>query len=151
MKYKDVIIPFVEKGDYEVNIGLNYLETVLKEYEEDYGLELNPDFQRGHVWTEEQQTAYMEFFLRDGVTARVIYFNCPYFMNGSIDDYNNGKYEMPMQCVDGLQRLTSIRRFLNNEIPVFGYYLNDFEDKDKLLKKWDLDSMLIILKLEKKS
>lgn len=138
MKYKDIIIPFVKKGDYEVNIGLKYLETALKEYEEDYGLELNPDFQRGNVWTEEQQIAYMEFFLRDGVTARVIYFNCPYFMSGSIDDYNNGKYEMPMQCVDGLQRLTSIRRFLRNEIPVCGYYLNDFEDNDILLRKMGL-------------
>ena len=29
------------------------------EREEAEGLVLNPDFQRGHVWTEEQQTAYI--------------------------------------------------------------------------------------------
>ncbi|MBZ9693351.1 DUF262 domain-containing protein [Clostridium sp. M14] len=131
---KDIIKPFTEKGNYEVNISLKYLETTLKDYFDDYGLELNPDFQRGNVWTEEQQIAYMEFFLRGGQTARVIYFNCPFFISGTIDDYKNGQYEMPMVCVDGLQRLTAIRKFLKNELPVFGYTLNEFEDKDILLR-----------------
>ena len=38
-----------------------------------------------------------------------------------------------MFCVDGLQRLTAMLAFLHNEIPIFGYYLKDFEDKPKLL------------------
>lgn len=139
MNFKNDIKPFTPKGDYEVNVGLNYLEKALKDYQEDYGLELNPDFQRGHVWTECQQRLYVEFFLRGGVTARVIYFNCPYFVCGSYEDYLNGKYEMPMQCVDGLQRLTAIRRFLNNELSIFGgYYLDDFEDKKVLLRTMSL-------------
>ena len=28
---------------------------------EEMGLELNPDFQRGHVWTEQQQIAFLEY------------------------------------------------------------------------------------------
>lgn len=132
---KDIIVPFIESGDYEVNVGLKYIEMILKDYEEDYGLELNPDFQRGNVWTEQQQSAYMEFLLKGGQTARVIYFNCPFFNRGNLEDYKNGKYEMPMQCVDGLQRLTAIRKFLSNDIKVFGYYLNDFDDKDILLRR----------------
>lgn len=32
-------------------------------------------------------------------------------------------------CVDGLQRLTAIMRFLKNEIKVFGTYYQNFEDK----------------------
>ena len=40
-----------------------------------------------------------------------------------------------MQCLDGLQRLTAIRKFVNNELPVFnGNYLNDFEDKEVILR-----------------
>ncbi|NCI19748.1 DUF262 domain-containing protein [Clostridium botulinum] len=127
MKFSD-INPFTKDGDYEVNIGLKYLESTLKDYEEDYGLELNPDFQRGAVWTEEQQVAYVEFFLRGGKTARVIYFNCPSF------DRNTSENNSPMVCVDGLQRLTALRKFLNNELKVFGSYLNDFEDKEIMLR-----------------
>ena len=34
------------------------------------GLQLNPDFQRGHVWTEDQQVKFLEFILRGGKTGR---------------------------------------------------------------------------------
>ena len=37
-----------------------------------------------------------------------------------------------MYCVDGLQRLTAMRRFLKNEIPIFGTYCNEFEDSNAL-------------------
>lgn len=137
MKFSD-IKPFTRDGDYEVNVGLKYIESTIRDYTEDYGLELNPDFQRGNVWTEEQQISYVEFFLKGGKTARVIYFNCPFFKFGTLEDYKNGKFEMPMVCVDGLQRMTALRRFLSNDLPVFGTYLNDFEDKDVLVRKGQL-------------
>lgn len=40
-----------------------------------------------------------------------------------------------MVCVDGLQRLIALRRFLNNELKVFGFLLKDFEDKDNMLRR----------------
>lgn len=65
MKFSD-IKPFTKSGTYEVDIPLNYLERTLQSYIEDWGLEMNPDFQRGNVWTREQQIAYVEFFFRGG-------------------------------------------------------------------------------------
>lgn len=122
---------FTRDGNYEVNIHLMFLEKTIKSYEEEYKLEMNPDFQRGNVWSESQQVAYVEFFLRGGKTARVVYFNCPYW-----NDYEPEKYDMDMVCVDGLQRLTALRRFMNNELSVFdGNYLDDFEDKEAMLRK----------------
>lgn len=123
------------EGDYEIAIGLKYLESTLRDYEEDYGLELNPDFQRGHVWTEQQQIAYVEFFLKGGKTAKTIYFSCPYFKSGTYEEYLSGKYDYPMVCVDGLQRLTALRKFLNNELKIFGYYLNEYEDREVFLRR----------------
>ena len=144
MKYNDVITRFKEKGNYEITVSLNYLEKAIKDYEDDYGLELNPDFQRGHVWTEKQQIAYVEFLLRGGITANTIYFNCPYF-----DDHKPEKYDMPMVCVDGLQRITAIRKFIANELPVFGYYLKDFEDYTILLRRTDIRININNLKTRK--
>jgi uncharacterized protein with ParB-like and HNH nuclease domain len=134
MNFKKDIKQFTEVGNYEPTVGLKYLEKTLKEFEEDCGLELNPDFQRGNVWTEEQQIAYLEFYLRGGKTARVIYFNCPFFVKGSLKDYRNGKYEMPMVCVDGLQRLTALLKMIRGEIKVFGIYIQEFEDYDILMR-----------------
>jgi uncharacterized protein with ParB-like and HNH nuclease domain len=105
---------------------LDHFVKWVNENVEDCGLELNPDFQRGHVWTEKQQIAYIEFLLRRGKSGRVIYFNCPYWSHGSRDGW--------FVCVDGLQRTTAIMRFINNEIPAFGCYYKDFEDKPSFIR-----------------
>lgn len=38
-------------------------------------------------------------------------------------------------CVDGLQRITSIQRFINNEIKVFGSFYKEYEDPRSLNTK----------------
>lgn len=126
-KFSD-IPQFTAVGDYEVFIPLIDLEDNLKRYDDGYGLELNPDFQRGHVWTKEQQIAWLEFFFRGGRTSRVIYFNCAEFSCGYAKNREQCDIE-GMICVDGLQRLTALRAFLNNEVPIFGTYYKDFEDE----------------------
>ena len=120
MKFID-IPRFTRPGSYQVNMPLNYFVKWIKKNQEECGLELNPDFQRGHVWTEKQQIVYIEFLLRYGKSNRVIYFNCPNWSVGGRD----GEFV----CVDGLQRTTAIIRFINNEIPAFGCYYKDFEDR----------------------
>jgi hypothetical protein len=70
---------------------------------------MNPDFQRGHVWTEEQQIAYVEYLLKGGMSGRTFYFNKPSWKNkDTINGYDD------FVCVDGLQRTTAIEKFLNN-------------------------------------
>jgi uncharacterized protein with ParB-like and HNH nuclease domain len=117
MKFSD-IPKFTSVNGYQVNVFLHHIKSTIQDYLET-GLELNPDFQRGHVWTEEQQVRYVEYFLRGGTSARIIYFNSP--------DIYSGK--LPFVCVDGLQRLTALLRFLNNELKAFGCYYRDFEGR----------------------
>lgn len=94
------------------NIGfVGYVKRIQKEVN-DYNLQLNPDFQRGHIWTEEQQIAYVEFFLKGGKSGRDFYFN--------LNDYE-------YVCVDGLQRTIALTRFVNNEIKAFGQCFSEFE------------------------
>jgi uncharacterized protein with ParB-like and HNH nuclease domain len=105
---------------YHVDMGWDFIFLWLEKKDEQYGVELNPDFQRGHVWTEKQQTAYIEFILKGGQSGKEIYFNHPNWM---------GSFEGNLQLVDGLQRITAVRKFLNNEVPVFdGYYYKDIEN-----------------------
>ena len=124
MKFKD-IPQFTKDGGYQINMPLRYLPDKIKEWEEDpwYGLQLNPNFQRGHVWTEEQQVKYVEYILRGGKSAKIIYLNKPSWQGGECGNYDD------FVCVDGLQRITAVLRFLNNEIKAFGYYYNEYEDK----------------------
>ena len=39
-----------------------------------------------------------------------------------------GSFEGEFVLMDGLQRYTAMRAFLENRIKAFGYYLNEFED-----------------------
>lgn len=121
MRFRD--IPQFKNGDYQIDVAIEDIPDRLEQYKRDWGLELNPDFQRGHIWTREQQIAYMEFLLKGGKNARIIYFNCPNFKD-------NKEYDFPMQVIDGVQRLNAITSFLNDDFKVFDkYFYSDFEDR----------------------
>ncbi len=125
MKFSE-IPQFIERGSYEINIDLKSLDTQIAEWEtySPNGLQLNPDFQRGHVWSMAQQVEFVEFFLRGGVTGRVLYFNKPSWQleiePGAYDDF---------VIVDGLQRLTALRLFMQGKIKAFGLFLNQFQGR----------------------
>lgn len=97
------------------------LERALTDLGEEYGgLELNPDFQRGHVWTPEQQTHFIENCLRGVVpdSGKFVQFNSPEF-----GDEDDPEADLPrsLQCVDGLQRLTAIMEYVKGNIKPFGF------------------------------
>ena len=120
MKFSE-ITKFTQRPSYHVNVGLDYIENWIQDNINELNLQLNPDFQRGHVWTKEQQTAYMEYLLQGGQSGRDFYFN----KIGGMLHFTDLKSEFV--CVDGLQRITAIFAFIHNEIPVFGHYCNQFD------------------------
>lgn len=108
MDYSD-IQRFTRSASYTVDHQLGYLEQAIESYVQEDGLDLDPDFQRAHVWTEAQQIAFMEYLLRGGTSGRDIYTNCPGWQMGS----RKGPYVL----VDGKQRLTAVLRWLRSEDP----------------------------------
>lgn len=106
-------------GSYQVNIPLVYLQENIERFVWRYNLNLLPDFQRGHVWKEEQQIKYVEFLLMGGNSQNIIYFNHPGWMNS---------WEGDFVIVDGLQRVTAVLDFFENKFKVFGkYYRRNIE------------------------
>ena len=107
---------------YTVDWHIGSLERTLSGIQDDMAqangtFELEPDFQRGHVWTDEQRVAYVEAVIRKTAPTRLL-FNCPGWSrnsrpSGDIPDNT-------FQCIDGLQRLTSMRQFLAGKFTVFG-------------------------------
>lgn len=119
-------IPKITKrGNYQVDIPLSHLIENSYRYISKYGLQLNPDFQRGYKWGNKRRSKFVEFLLKGGETTP-IYLNHPGWMNDFIGDF---------VVVDGLQRLTSCLFFLLNKLPVFGYYRYEIEDMKVLLDR----------------
>lgn len=110
LNFKD-IKKFTSIGNYQVDIPLKHFHKTFTGYIEEDGLQICPDFQRGHVWNEKQQIAYVEFIIKGGTTGRVFYLNHPNWM---------GNFKGDFVLVDGLQRYTALTKFLNNQLPVFG-------------------------------
>lgn len=125
-RFRD-IPQFTQTPGYHVDVGWDYLEDWMKDHLEQ-GLNIDPDFQRAHVWTEAQQIAFVEYGLRGGLSGKAIYFNHPHWMHfkrkkNAYDDF---------VLVDGKQRLNAVMRFLHNEIPAFGSYRREYTDKIRL-------------------
>lgn len=97
---------FTREPNYQCDVSWDYLQDWIARNSPD----LDPDFQRGHVWTRPQQIAFVEFCLRGGTSGRNLYLNSPNYL-GSRDR---------LVMVDGKQRLTAVVSWLQGDFPVFG-------------------------------
>lgn len=82
-----------------------FVSTIVLEASNEDSVILNPPYQRGIVWTEEKMSLFINSVMR-GIVPIAIIFN---------HDYESNK----LICVDGKQRITSLIKFKNNEIPAF--------------------------------
>lgn len=99
----------IPTGNYMIDTLISDLKDTIERYQREFNLELDPDFQRSHVWTEDQRVRYIEYLMQGGQTPP-IYFNHEGWMKS---------FQGDMVIVDGKQRLTSLLLFLDNKLRVF--------------------------------
>ena len=116
-------IPRFPRASSRTDVPWTHLERHLTE-ERSYGLAMEPDYQRGHVWTAPQRRAWVEHMLMGGETAREVILVCEAY-NGA----PSGRYAV----ADGLQRITTASLFMRGEVRIFpdalrpeGYAVGDF-------------------------
>lgn len=121
----DAIPKFTKTANYAIDVSWSYLEYTLKSWEGYGNLDLDPDFQREHVWDEVKQIRYVEYILKGGKSSRDIFFNQPY--------WPSVKLSHRLELVDGKQRLEAVRKFLRNDLPIFGgYKITDFDGRPSI-------------------
>jgi len=133
MNFRD-IPTYTSWGNYGCDVGLKEVPQTIDFYSRDYGLDMDPDFQRGHVWTNEQRSRFIEHLLKGGQTGREILFNCPNWMSGSGD-------EGQMVLVDGKQRLTAVLMYLRDEITAFGKHFSEMEGRTLVHLRFHVNSL----------
>lgn len=120
-RFQDV--PQFPRAHYEIDVSWGSLEHTLEDWGDRTngmgGIDLSPDYQREHVWTREQQIAYVEYQLGGGEVGKQIIWNSP--------DWGR-TYRRPTELVDGKQRLEAVRAFMRNDLPAFGHVFADYTD-----------------------
>jgi hypothetical protein len=106
-------IPQFPRASYEIDVGWGYLESQIATAIKD-GLDLDPAFQRAHVWTRKQQTQYVEYIARGGEVGKNLTFNHTMW-DRCVGTPPPGCYTI----VDGKQRLEAVRVFMRGELPIF--------------------------------
>jgi hypothetical protein len=123
--------PYLGAARYVVGVAGPRVMPFVEEHANDGGFDLDPDFQRGHVWTPDLRTAFIEHLLRDGEHGRTIVWNSPTYdriggKRGDLDD--------TLVIVDGKQRFTALTLFLADEVRVFdGNAFSDFDADSRRL------------------
>lgn len=85
-------------------------------FENLYNVDIDPDFQRGHVWTLGQQESYVGYIIQGGPLLPLV-INSGTKRGGINSDPNHYKTEL----VDGKQRYTSIVKWIDDEIHALLY------------------------------
>ncbi len=120
-------VPQFPRAAYRVDVPWAMLPKYIAEEERNLGLRVEPDYQRGRVWTAAQKRAWVEHCLMGGETAKEVTLVCEHFAG-----VPSGRYAV----ADGLQRLTTAIGFVQGYVRVFpddarpeGYALGDFDGK----------------------
>jgi hypothetical protein len=112
-------IPQFPTAHYSVDVDWKMLERHIEHAIEFDGLNLEPSFQRAHVWNRQQQIAFVEYQLQGGEVGIELTFNCPGWLH-AVDKIG------PYEIVDGKQRLEAVRAFLRDDLPAFGQKFSEF-------------------------
>ena len=89
-------------------------------------IDLNPDYQRGVVWSTEQQQSLIETLLSALPTPGIYLVELPY---SATKDGAKEKWE----SLDGKNRITAMYKFYNNELLVNGSKFNGLNEVEKEL------------------
>ena len=127
MHFRD--IPQYPRAHYHVDVSLDYLASHVDHYRDNYGFTMDPEYQRDHVWTMEQRTAYVEHVLMGGETGLEIIVNVENFHRTSAP-------QGVAEVLDGKQRLTSLLMFMRDEVRAFGRLASEYEGKCRANIVW---------------
>lgn len=73
MRYDE--IPKFKNFSIDTNLAYGFVGYInfINDAVQNQGLQMQSWFQRQHVWTEDQQIAYIEFFLKGGISGRDVF------------------------------------------------------------------------------
>ena len=102
-----------------------------------FGVDFNPDYQRGSVWDEEDREKLLNSIFAGREIGRFVFKQLPFIRANDDGNY----YEI----VDGKQRMLTLLAFYENRFPYKGVFYNDLSALDK---NWFMDAPIGVAELD---
>ncbi|WP_306317238.1 MULTISPECIES: DUF262 domain-containing protein [unclassified Streptomyces] len=102
-----------------LNTADRQAREIVRSFSESFGLDLNPPYQRGQVWTEDQQIALVRSWLTGTPTGVVIFNDRSTPEWKAANGYDPSERDEPIYaCIDGQQRISAARAWFGDELAV---------------------------------
>ncbi|RKX20224.1 MAG: hypothetical protein DRP51_06090 [Candidatus Zixiibacteriota bacterium] len=112
--------------DIHFNFQQRDIISLLNIYFDRYGVDLEPEYQRGNVWTPEQKESLIDSIFKNVDIGKIAIIKRPWGPDGNVP-LTPKLYEM----LDGKQRLTALIEFFTGRFSYKGKYYNDLHPSDK--------------------
>lgn len=126
---RDSVLSRMHYSDRNVYSLLNYHYL--------FGVDFNPDYQRGSVWDEEDREKLLDSIFAGREIGRFVFKQLPFIRANDDGNY----YEI----VDGKQRMLTLLAFYENRFPYKGVFYNDLSVLDK---NWFMDASIGVAELD---
>lgn len=126
----DEEIESLERFEEDDDIFFNYQQrdtrTLLYMCFGEYGFDLDPEYQRGHVWTEEQKVDLIDSIFKNVDIGKFTIIRRPWG-----DDPNKPKTQLLYEVLDGKQRITAMLDFYLGRLKYKGMYIHEMHPYDR--------------------
>lgn len=113
---------FTTNDDIRLYFNNSTVESLIHRYYH-FGVDMDPEYQRGYVWTMEDK-----LFLIDSIFANI---DIGKFVFVRVPDEKWHETNISYEVLDGKQRLNAIIEYYENRYPYKGKYYNDLSAKDR--------------------
>ena len=113
---------FSKNQDVIINFSNTTIESLIHKYYA-FGVDMNPEYQRGYVWELEDKQLLVDSIFNNIDIGKFAFIY--------LDDKKWAETVNGYEILDGKQRLSAIIEFYENRFPYNGVYYNDLSAKDK--------------------
>lgn len=108
----------IRNGDIRLNFSTRTIDSIFS-IAYHFGLDMDPDYQRGYVWTDEDKVNLIDSVFNNIDIGKFVFVHNEY-----MDEY---LYEI----LDGKQRVRALLDYYENRFPYKGKYFNDLSLRDQ--------------------
>lgn len=133
---------FAENQDVKLYFNNSHIESLIHKHYH-FGVDFNPDYQRGYVWTQEDKELLLDSVFKNIDIGKFVFIR--------LSDYEWMERNFGYEILDGKQRLSTLIDFYENKIAYKGKYYNDLSGMDKAVFKNHMVSVAEVNETDKKT